>query len=357
MDSNKTRKMQALDACEKVINGIEDGTVTTHSALLLCKKIARLVNDEDAQEWLDYEYNGYPVSKESGKILTSAWKVACQHGRSFIKQNNDTKKNEEYIFCELASELEQSVESLKASIKNFTTQGFSVSGDYAIAATNSMNGAVQRSNNNLIIQIKNQEKRISILRSQYYDFAVKWQIQLNFGIATKSIFDEYQEKVDLYCNALPVTTLRKLRTIEEMMDESNPERYSQVLTSCRRLWSDIAKILFDEVLPDYKGNSFKTKSGKNIDVSGDHDNNKLSAVIETLQSKAVENSLVGSETIYLIDWIEQISNRQSAGVHSEVTREQARQCIIHTYIALGDILTLKNSINPDSIGSEASKNK
>lgn len=47
-----------------------------------------------------------------------------------------------------------------------------------------------------------------------------------------------------------------------MMDESNPERYSQVLTSCRRLWSDIAKILFDEVLPDYKGNSFKTKSGK-----------------------------------------------------------------------------------------------
>lgn len=39
MDSDKTRKMQALDACEKVINGIENGTVTTHSALLLCKKI------------------------------------------------------------------------------------------------------------------------------------------------------------------------------------------------------------------------------------------------------------------------------------------------------------------------------
>lgn len=141
------------------------------------KNNERLVNYEDAQEWLDYEYNGYPVSKESGKILASAWKVACQHGRSFIKQNNDIKRNEEYIFCELASELEQSVESLKASIRIFTTQGFSVSGDYAIAATNSMNGAVQRSNNNLIIQIKNQEKRISILRSQYYDFAVKWQIQ------------------------------------------------------------------------------------------------------------------------------------------------------------------------------------
>lgn len=356
MDSVKTRKEQALDACDKVINGIEDGTITTSSALLLCKKIARLVNDEDGQEWLDYEYNGYPECKESGKILASAYKVACQHGRSFIKQNSDIKKFEEYIFVDVASELEQSVESLKASINNLTTNGFSVSGDFAVAATNSMTDAVRKNNSNLISLIMDQEKKISILRSQYYDFAVKWQIQLNFGIATKSIFDEYQERVDVFCNFLPVSTLRKFRAIEEMMDDNNPERYSQVLTTCRRLWSDIAKQLFDEVFPDYKEKAYTTKSGKEIDVSGDHDNNKLSAVIETLQSKAVENSLVGSETIYLIDWIEQISNRQSAGVHSEVTREQARQCIIHTYIALGDILTLKNSINPDSIGSEASEN-
>lgn len=65
------------------------------------------------------------------------------------------------------------------------------------------------------------------------------------------------------------------------------------------------------------------------------------AVIETLQSKAAKNTLVGSETMYLIDWMEQINNAQSMGVHHEVTREQAMQCIIHTYIALGDILSLK----------------
>ena len=79
-------------------------------------------------------------------------------------------------------------------------------------------------------------------------------------------------------------------------------------------------------------------------MSGDHYNNKLSAVIETLQGKAAKNTLVGSETIYLVDWMEQINNSQSSGVHSNVTREQAMQCIIHTYIALGDILNLKDDV-------------
>ena len=138
-----------------------------------------------------------------------------------------------------------------------------------------------------------------------------------------------------------MTTLQKLNAIEESLDNNNTERYAQALTSCRRLWSEVAKWLFSEVLPDYKEKVFLTKSGKEIDVSGDHDNNKLSAVIETLQSKAVKNTLVGSEIVYLVDWMEQINNRQNTGVHSIVTREQAEQCIIHTYIALGDIISLK----------------
>lgn len=188
------------------------------------------------------------------------------------------------------------------------------------------------------------DKKITILKSQYYDYAVKWQIDLQFGNTAKKIFEEYQENVSLFFSDLSTATLQKLSAIEDMMEDGNPERYSQVLTSCRRLWEDTARQLFAETLPDYKEKLFKTKTGKEIDVSGDHYNNKLSAVIETLQRKAAKNTLVGSEVIYLVDWIEQINNLQSSGVHSDLTREQAMQCIIHTYIALGDILTLKGSI-------------
>ena len=47
----------------------------------------------------------------------------------------------------------------------------------------------------------------------------------------------------------------------------------------------------------------------------------------------------------MVDWMEQINNAQSAGVHHEVTRDQAMRCIIHTYIVLGDILSLKANVD------------
>ena len=335
-----TRRTQALDACEKVINGMEDGDITISSALLQCMKIARLVNDSDAMEWLSYELGGYPRN-EKGYLTTSAWNIAVQHGRSFV----DRSDKKTYVFSELAAELESIISNSKEAINNFSTQGFSVSGEWALAATSRMTENVNQATNNLLSTSKLNEQRLSIIKSQIYNYAVKWQIDLQFGKTAKKIFDEYQEKVSLFFSDLSTTTLQKLSAIEDLMEDGNPERYSQVLTSCRRLWEDTAKQLFNEVLPNYTEKTFKTRSGKEIDVSGDHYNNKLSAVIETLQSKAAKNTLVGSEIIYLIDWMEQINNLQSSGVHSDVTREKAMQCIIHTYIALGDILKLRENAN------------
>lgn len=341
--SNFTEKRkQALEACDKVINGIEDGAIAVSSSVLLCRKIARLVNDIEGQEWLSYEYGGYPRG-DDGHILRDAWQTAANHGRSF-KRQNDNGKQITVVFSELCSELEATIESNKKALNNFSTKGYSASGNYAVIATNNMTNAVAQGTKQLLNNIKTSERRLSILKSQYYDYAVKWQIELQFGSTAKSVFEEYQERVDRYYSSLPATTLQKLNAIEDLMEDGNPERYAQVLTSCRRLWSETAKTLFSEVLPNYTDRLFKTKSGQEIDVSGDHDNNKLSAVIETLQPKATENTLAGSEMIYLIDWMKQINKRQNAGVHTDVTREQAMQCIIHTYIALGDILSLKSEV-------------
>ena len=338
MSDFTSKRFQALEACDKVINSIEDGTITVSSALLQCMKIARLVNDTDGKEWLSYEYGGYPKTSE-GLVTNSGRDIAIRHGRSFI--SNEDKKR--HVFLELAAELEESIEGNKAALNNYSTQGFSVSGDYAILATEKMILRVAQGTNGLLRAIQTDEKRLSILKSQYYDYAVRWQIDLQFGNAARKSFEEYQERVSLFFVNFSTTTLQKLNAIEDLIEDGNPERYSQALASCRRLWEDVAKQLFEEVLPDYKEETFRTKSGVEIIVSGDHYNNKLSAVIETLQTKAAKNTLVGSEIVYLVDWMEQINKLQNSGVHSDITRDQAMQCIIHTYIALGDILKLKEA--------------
>ena len=330
------RKIEkALEACEKVLDGIEDGTISVSSALLQCLKIARLLNDEEAILWLQYEYGGYPKDKE-GYILKGAWNVGYNKGRGYQKDG------EKFIFTELAPELEEKVQAQLKAMNNFSTQGASVSGEQALIAMDRLTRNVDASTSNMVTGVAQSQKKLNTLKSQYYEYALKKQIELEFGNVASDIFTGYREKVDVAFSELSKETIIKLQAIEGKIDSGNTEMYSQALTTCRRLFESVAVELFNKYFPDYKEKMYKTKSGKDIDVSGDHYKNKISAVIEKLEDKSASKTIVGSNIIYLLDWIDNLSNLQCKGVHAEVSKEDAERCIIQTYICLGDILNLQS---------------
>ena len=133
----------------------------------------------------------------------------------------------------------------------------------------------------------------------------------------------------------------KLQAIEDKINSGNAELYSQALTTCRRLFESTSNELFNRYFPNQSEKLYKTKSGKELDVSGDHYRNRLFAIIEKLDDHSAEKSIIGSNIIYLIDWIENLNDLQCKGVHSDITRQDAIRCIIQTYICLGDILSLQ----------------
>ena len=331
-----TKTEKALEACEKVLDGIEENSISTSSALLQCLKISRLLNDYNAIVWLQYEYGGYPRTDDGKHIQSEAWDIAYKNGRGYI---NDGKK---VIFTELASELEEKIAAQHKAVNNFSTQGTAISGDYAFGAVNNLTSAVARSTSYIVSNIALSEKRLSILISKYYDYALKKQIEVSFGNVAESIFSEYREKVENQFSSLSKDTMLKLQAIEDKISSDNPELYSQALTTCRRLFENTSRELFDQYFPEYKDKMYKTKSGKEIDVSGDHFKNKLSAVIEILENKSSTKSIVGSNIIYLLDWIDNLNDLQCKGVHSDVSKQDAMRCIIQTYICLGDILNLQS---------------
>ena len=77
--------------------------------MLQCSKIARLTNDQESLIWLQYEYGGYPRDND-GRILSEAWELAYKNGRGY------NQKGQQYIFTELASELEQKIEAQQKKI-------------------------------------------------------------------------------------------------------------------------------------------------------------------------------------------------------------------------------------------------
>ena len=84
-----TKSEQALEICEKILEGVELQTLSTSSILLLCLRVARLLNDTEALIWLQYENGGYPQT-ENGNIVSSAWQIAYENGRG--SYNKDKQK-------------------------------------------------------------------------------------------------------------------------------------------------------------------------------------------------------------------------------------------------------------------------
>lgn len=330
MDKNK----QVIEACEKVIEGIEDDKISGSSVLLLCQKIARLTNDDDAMIWLNYEAGGYKCTEDGKHIDSEAFKIAWQHNRGYIE---DGKR---YIFSELISQLENSIEANKISLNSFSTQGASVSGEYSYVAMNRLVGGVQASVSNLNREIESNSRRKAILMNEYYNYAHKKYISLEFGNYNIGLFEKYQIKVNNYFSTLDKNLLLKLEAIQNAMNSDNEENYSQALTTCRKLYDAIAKDLFSKVFPNFTEKKYKTLSGKEIDISGDHTLNQLSAVVEELEQKGTQNTIVGSDIIYLFDWLKNIYDNQCKGVHHNVTKDDAERCIIQTYISLACVIDL-----------------
>lgn len=326
---------KALEATEQVLDGIEDQTLSTSSALLKCLKIARLLNDIESLTWLQYEYGGYPKD-EKGFLKKEAWNIGNNYGRGY-----KNKEGKDVMFTGLASELEANIISSKSTINSYTTNGASVSGNNAYIAMNALTSSVTNSTNSLRNIISTSENQLAILKGKYYEYALEKNIELSFGNVAQSIFETYRQKVESGFGELSHQTILKLQAIEDKIDSNNPEAYSQALTTCRRLFENTSVELFNKYFPDFEGKLYKTRSGKEIDVSGDHFRNKISAVIETLQEKSTKKTLVGSSIMYVIDWIENLSNLQNKGVHADITKDDAVKCIIHTYICLGDILNLE----------------
>lgn len=240
-----TKTENALVACEKVLNGIEDNTITVTSALLLCLKIARLLNDTDAIIWLQYEYGGYPRNQD-GRIQKEAWQIAWKKGRGYIEDGK------QFVFSEIASELEEKIAAQRSAVNNFTTQGASVSGEWAAVAMSKLTMTVSSSTGALVRQIAAAEKHLAILKSKYYDYALEKQIEISFGNVATTIFSEYRARVENEFSKLSKEILLKLQAIEDKIGSDNPELYSQALTTCRRLFEETAKELFEKYFPGYE---------------------------------------------------------------------------------------------------------
>jgi hypothetical protein len=148
-----------------------------------------------------------------------------------------------------------------------------------------------------------------------------------FADVARTTFEMYQRSVDALIAEKAGSVIDKLPAAVARLQEGDPEGISQALTTCRRIIEAFA----DAVYPP--SDSTITLGGNEISLDASRHKNRLNAFIaENTSSKRRREKLRQNLT--------NLYDRVSAGVHSDITAEEAYSLFLNVYLFLGEALTL-----------------
>jgi hypothetical protein len=302
-----SKSAHVLELARELLDDIELSRLAAEAVLLKASRLARLAGTEEDQEWLRFELVGYDSSETSKKYmyLTGRW--------------IDVEKKQAY-WGPLAQQ-DTSLEALKQRLAAFTTQGI---GGEGVA------NAVLRITNETA-RIVSQISAISAVRSRVlgllHQFASRIYYERVFGQLAQSIFEDFQNNVDRLLAPIAGEVLSRLPAAYERLAVGDPEAISHALTTCRR----VIDAFSDALYPPSEG--AHDLDGASLKVGPEHHKNRLNLYI------AAKVASVGRRD-RLRKTLNSIYERVSAGVHSDVSLDEARALVLGTYSLLGEIACL-----------------
>lgn len=328
-----SRLEQARQVADDLLAAMESGKVTASDCLLQAKRLARLMNDADAQAWFDLEMRGYP-EKFVFSTLGRCEKYARQGGRITNDNRYWRQSLPEIEAASIASRVQ--LEGLKYPSN--------ISPSIATAETNSWAGVhLNSAISNVLDTYKTQSKGaresyvhhsqlFQAIRAAIHNYVTETALALGFGSASASIFEQFRAQVDAFVAISAPRAVEQFLAIEERMREGDPESFAHALTSCRRILCTVA----DAVFPP-QGQPFTDRAGKARKVGEAEYKNRLMAYLETRLSSRGDLALIGGELEHLASRLDSVYEKTSKGVHAEVTEREAQLTVLHTYLLIAEV--------------------
>ena len=172
----------------------------------------------------------------------------------------------------------------------------------------------------------------SSMKAAIHNYATDTYLAVELGDVAEDIFEGARNLVDSFIRSHCPKAAEKVIAINERMNDRNPESLSAALTSCRRLLMDVA----DSVFPP-REEDWKDRKGRARKVGGEQYKNRLLAFLSDLSESEGSYSLLESELEHLAARLDIIYEKSCKGVHVDVTLDEAKLSVIHTYLFLGEV--------------------
>ena len=305
---------QAGDLAADILEDIELSRADLNVVVLKALRLARLLNDFESEQILIWESIGYPTHNSN-----EAFAAGRKAGRAyFIKTTGPIKGSTEVIYEESVESLTLELESERLILDNAERLS---------------------TKSNAIIAMKLAGERLAQRRAFIYDYVSRKHYEIKFSNIVGGIFERLRSSVDASIGEIVPDAVRKLSSVSDNLNSDNPEDWANAAHSCRRLIQELADALF----PAQTENRVRKSNGKTKDIELGQKNykNRLMAYIEDSSDSDSFNNIVGSQLDYIGQRLDAIYEAAQKGTHSEVSKQEAERCVVHTYLLVGDILSLR----------------
>ena len=183
------------------------------------------------------------------------------------------------------------------------------------------------------------------IKNRVYDFLSITEKQLLYGQIHADIFEANRQYVEVRLGQVCPEALQEFVAANQGVRENNPETRAQALLSCRRLLKDLADALYPPLDQPVVG-----ADGKQRDLSEKNYVSRLWQFLSEQTARSTSAELLMSSLEDLGHRIDRIYELTNKGVHAEVGEFEANQCLIQTYLLVGDLLRILDK--QSAIGQE-----
>jgi AbiTii len=297
-----------LELASELLTDIELGRISADKVLLKASRLARIIGDEQTLAWLHYELYGYNSTDElsvnymgwTGRWTDFDKKLGWWHG---------------------LAQIEAQIDAYRAKLDTLRLPD--IASDYAAVALNQIRQDSQATSTIIGTLSGIRSKVMALL----HRFATVRYYELAFSSRQETIFESAKSAIDALLAPVSGEALKQVDVIYERLSEGDPEAVSQALLTCRRLIDGFADAVFparDEPL---------IIDGSEVKLTAQHHQNRINAFVR-------EHSQSASRRNRLRRRLEHLYERVAAGVHSDVSPDEARFLFLDTYLLLGEILSL-----------------
>jgi hypothetical protein len=327
-DASRSRRDEALVLADELLSDIELGRIEPVAIARKAGRLARLLDDAEAMKWLAFEATGYPDTLDP-----EAWAAVVRSRR---------------------------VSGTGEAARAFTTPLGRLSAEIDSAMTRIGTGTGERSygQQSLLVERENAARsnalheylgvareRLDKVVGAIHEYVGARYQELRFGAAVESAFQVVRKQVDGAIASLVPEGLSMIAAAFENASSNQPEHWQNAASTCRRLLM-IAADRLRPPGPDVGGR----KMGP-----GNYINRLVDWIVNQAESETAAR-MITADLEYLGPRLDAADSAGQKGAHvgsRPVTRLDASRFITGTYLVLGDILRIRDSLPAASIEPSA----